>query len=155
MIDAIVNFFHLLATAIWLGGSLFYVLILRPSLRSIDAPHSGILMAAVSGRFAVASLVSILVLAVTGYIKTPERMMFDFSYGLGITLAVKHALAILALIGGLSIGLYALASRRTNSHRPDEAPPGTSPGIQKRMNILVKVNTVLGLLILVLAAQLW
>ena len=103
----------------------------------------------------LAVVFSLLVLAVTGYIKTPERMMFDFSYGLGITLAVKHALVILVLIGSLSIGLYALASRRTNSHGPDEAPPGTSPGIQKRMNILVKVNTVLGLLILVLAAQLW
>ncbi len=155
MIDAVVNFFHLLATAIWLGGSLSFFLILRPSLRSINTPQSGKLMSAVSRRFAVASLVSLLVLAVTGYIKTPERMMFDFSYGLGVSLAVKHALVILALIGSLSIGLYALADRRTNAHEPDETPPRTSPDIQKRIGILITVNTVLGLLILAFAAQLW
>ncbi len=45
MTDAIVNFLHLLATAIWLGGAIFIKLVLNPSLLEIDPQQRGRLMA--------------------------------------------------------------------------------------------------------------
>ncbi len=155
MTETIVNFFHLLAAAVWIGGMLFIFLVLQPSLRALDAQQTGRLMSVVVRRFAVASWVSILLLAITGYIKTPERMMFDFSYGLGAVLAIKHALVILAIVVGLILAARVLPALARNTPKPGEAPSGAFLRTQKQLGILGRLNAVLGLLILVCASQLW
>ena len=155
MAESIINFFHLLATAIWIGGAAFMCLILQPSLRVIDPQQSGKLYAIVARRFSITVWTCLLVLLVTGYIKTPERMLFDFSYGLGLILAVKHVLIMMVIIVGLGIALHVVPNMRKNAPKPGEAPSVDFVRTQKTFCTLATVNLVLGLLVLACASQLW
>jgi uncharacterized membrane protein len=155
MVDSIINFLHLLATAVWIGGALFFQSILRPALRRIDAQEGGRLLGVVSRQFSLIAWACIIVLAITGYIKTPERMMFDFSYGLGFILALKHVLIILVILVGLALAFIILPRMRKNAPKPGETPSIDFLQSQKKFNLLANVNLVLGLLILACAAQLW
>jgi putative copper resistance protein D len=155
MVDSIVNFLHLLATTVWIGGMLFIQMILRPALRQTEPQQSGRLLGIISRKFSLAGWASLIVLAMTGYIKTPERMMFDFSYGLGCILAVKHTLVILVIIVGMAIAFLVLPRLRKNTPKPGETPSSDFVRCQKQLNLLAAVNLVLGLLILACAAQLW
>ncbi len=155
MTETIVNFVHLLATAVWIGGMLFVFFVLQPALRAFDPQQTGRLMSVVARRFAVASWVSIVLLAITGYIKTPERMMFDFSYGLGLILAVKHVLVILAIAVGLAMAMLVFPALARHAPKPGEPPSTEFLRSQTRLGILTRVNAVLGLLILACASQLW
>jgi uncharacterized membrane protein len=155
MAESIINFFHLLATAIWIGGAVFILLVLQPSLRLIDPLQSGKLYGIVARRFSITAWTCLLVLLITGYIKTPERMLFDFSYGLGFILAVKHVLIIMAIFVGLGIALHVLPNMRKNAPKPGEAPSGDFVRFQRRLGTLATVNLVLGLLVLMCASQLW
>jgi putative copper resistance protein D len=155
LLDSIVKFLHLLATAIWIGGAVFIPLVLQPSLRLIDPQQSGKLYGIVAKRFSITGWICILVLLLTGYLKTPERMFFDFSYGLGFILAAKHVLVILAIIVGLVIALHVIPGMRKHTPRAGEAPSADFLRCQKRLSTLATVNLLLGLLVLVCAALLW
>jgi putative copper resistance protein D len=155
MLDTVVNFFHLLATAIWIGGAVFMHLVLQPSLKLIDPQQGGKLYGVVAKRFSITGWISLGVLVITGYIKTPERMLYDFSYSLGQFLAVKHTIVILIIIVGLAIAFNVLPNLRKHSPKPGEAPSAEFLRYQKRLGTLAKVNLVLGLLVLALASMLW
>lgn len=155
MVDSIVNFFHLLATAIWIGGAVFIQLVLQPSLKLIDPQQGSTLYGIVAKRFSIAGWACIAVLLVTGYIKTPERMLFDFSYSLALILAIKHTVIILVIIVGLVIALNVVPNLRKNAPKPGEAPSATFLRYRKRLGTLASANLVLGLLVLACASLLW
>lgn len=155
MIEAIVNFFHLLATAIWIGGAVFIQLILQPSLKLIDPQQSGKLFGVAVKRFSITSWICLGVLAVTGYIKTPERMLYDFSYSLGMFLAVKHTTIILVILVGLVMAFHVVPKLRKFTPKPGEAPSADFLRYQKRFGALAKVTIVLGLFVLLNASMLW
>jgi uncharacterized membrane protein len=155
MVEAIVNFTHLLATAIWIGGAVFIQMILQPSLKLIDPQQSGKLFGVVAKRFSITSWICIGVLVVTGYIKTPERMLYDFSYSLGMFLAVKHTTIILVILVGLVMAFGVVPKLRKFSPKPGEPPSAEFLRYQKRLGTLAKVNLVLGLFVLLNASMLW
>lgn len=155
MTDNIVNFFHLLATAVWIGGMIFIPLVLQPSLRLINPQESGRLFGIVAKRFSITAWVCVLVLLVTGYVKTPERMFFDFSYSPAVFLAVKHTLILLMILVGLTIALHIVPTMRKNAPEPGVTPSTTFLRHQKHLGTLAAVNLVLGVLVLACASLLW
>ena len=155
MIDSVVNFFHLLATVIWIGGMMFIQLVLQPSLGLVEPKEGGKLYGIVARRFSVTAWICVLVLLVTGYIKTPERMFFDFSYSPAIFLAVKHILVLLMIIVGLVIALHVVPTMRKNAPGPGEAPSTVFLRCQKRLGALAWTNVILGVLVLACASMLW
>jgi uncharacterized membrane protein len=155
MVDVVVNFFHLLATAIWIGGAVFIYLILQPALKSVDPLQGGKLYGIVAKRFSRTGWTCLFVLLITGYLKTPERMPFDFSYSLGQFLAIKHTLIILVITVGLVVALHVVPNLLKNSPKPGEAPSSEFLHYQKRLGTLATVNLVLGLLVLACASMLW
>jgi putative copper export protein len=101
MDDIIINFFHLLAAAVWLGGAIFIKVVLNPSLAQIDPQQRGKLMGTAAKRFSITAWISIIVLIITGLLKTPSDMLFDVSSDIGIFLTIK----IISVIGVVIIGL--------------------------------------------------
>lgn len=155
MVEAIVNFLHLLATAVWLGGAVYIHLILLPSLRLIDPQQGGKLLGIVAKRFSIAAWSSIVVLLITGYLKTPSEMLFDASSDMGFTLLIKHLLIVGVILVGLVIGLYVVPRMGRNAPKPGEAPSGDFIRYQKRLHALATTNLILGLFVLVCASMLW
>ena len=90
----VVRWLHLISAAAWIGGSLFYLLVLRPVLRR-SPESSGLLSAATASEFRTLVDTSIFVLLATGIILTFNRLTpgvvgvpYVATLGLKIALAV-------------------------------------------------------------------
>ena len=91
----VVRWLHLVSAAAWVGGSLFYLLVLRPALRR--APDSsGLLGSATATEFRAVVDTAIFVLLATGIVLTLNRLSPGIA---GVpyvaTLGVKIALSVL------------------------------------------------------------
>lgn len=151
MVQTAVDLIHILAAATWLGGMIYIAFILQPALRTIDPQQNARLSAAVQKRFSITSWVAMAVLIITGYMKTPEGMMFDLSISLGQILAVKHLLIIMVILIGLGIALYAGPGMRKNAPKPGEPPSADFFRFHKSLNIMALTNLILGIGIFVCA----
>ena len=69
MLYLIRDFLHLLATAVLIGGMLYSILVLMPSLAAIDLPQRGKFMGVAGKRFSFFAWGSVVVLLITGYLK--------------------------------------------------------------------------------------
>ena len=89
----VVRWLHLVAAAAWIGGSLFYVLVLRPALRrEPETPRSFTARAAVEFRTVVNTC--IVVLVATGIILAFDRLTVRVvAAPYVVTLGVKTALS--------------------------------------------------------------
>jgi uncharacterized membrane protein len=155
VVDTVINILHLLATAIWLGGAITIHFVLGPAYKTIDPTHAGRLQAVIGKRFSMFAWICILTLIITGYIKTPAPMLFDFRSETGLALGVKHIL-VLAILGvGLTIGLVAIPRMRKNAPSPGEAPSTGFLSAQKLVHDLAMVNTLLGVGTVICASLLW
>ena len=152
---AVINIIHILATAIWIGGAFFVHFILQPSMRQIDSQQSWKLMGVIAKRFSITAWTCIILLIITGVIKTPSGMLFDQSTQLGQILTVKHILVLLVVIVGLVIGLIVVPKIRMNAPKPGESPSEIFINSQKKLSTLATINLILGGLIVVCASLLW
>jgi len=116
----VVRWLHLISAAAWIGGSLFYVVVLRPAVRR--SPESArAINAAASSEFRAVVDTCIFVLLATGVILTLNRL----TPGVGgvpyvVTVAIKIALAV---------WMFALARgrRRRLALWDSEAEPAVVP----------------------------
>ena len=155
MIEEIINFFHLLGTVVWIGGMFCMDLILIPSLSKIDPGESGKLMGIIAKKFTITAWSAMLVLIITGILKTPSDMYFDISDNYGIYLFVKHVLFIGAIIVGLVITLVFVPKLKANTPNPGEKPSEEFISYTRKIEHLSKTNLILGIFILISASFLW
>ena len=118
----LVRWLHLVAAASWVGGGLFYMLVLRPAIRRTG--ESGDTLAAAVGR-EFRSLVGlcIAVLVLTGAILTFDRLTSpasDVAYV--ATLAVKVSLAVVMFV-------LAHRARRARRDAPHTSPEPAAGGM--------------------------
>jgi len=155
MFDQLVNLIHLLAAMIWVGGSIFIKIVLEPYAKVMDPPEAAKLNSTIGKKFSMVAWISILLLLITGYIKTPEGMYFETSSEAGIALAIKHVLVLIVVVVGLLIGLVAVPRMRKAAPAKGAAPSGDFIKAQQQIRRLSVVTTILGVGIIVCAAFLW
>ena len=155
MIDGIINFFHLLATTVWIGGMFYMDIILIPSASKIDPGESSKLVGMIAKKFTITAWSSILVLIITGLLKTPSDMLFDASTEFGIFLLIKHILVIIVIITGLIITLVFVPGLKASAPKPGEQPSDKFNSYQKKIELMSKTNLVIGIFILICASWLW
>ena len=80
-----IRWLHLVAAVAWVGGSLFYLLVLQPSLKDGRAE--------IDRRFRDVVQLSIVTLLVTGALLTFDRLQLEPGPSYAVTLGVKLALA--------------------------------------------------------------
>ena len=144
----IVRWLHLVSAAAWIGGSIFYLIALRPALRR-EPQASGLISRAAATEFRALVQTCVYVLIATGVILTLNRL----------TPGVVGAqyVAVLGLKIALSVWMFALAwSRRrrssvTEAFREPDAPPATRMG--KVLRAMSGYNTliILGLIVFLLS----
>lgn len=155
MFDQIVDLVHLLATVLWLGGGLFIKMTLDPAMKTIDPREAGKLNAAIAKRFSMIAWISILLLIVTGFLKTPDSMFFDTSSEAGVALAVKHVLVLGVVVVGFMIGLVAVPKMRKAAPAPGAAPSPDFIQAQQMIRRLSMTSTIFGVGVLICATFLW
>ena len=89
---ALLDWIHLLAAVVWIGGIIFYVMILFPSSLVLDPPQRGKLMGAIMKRYAPITWAAIILLIVTGILINIERGIATISLSstYGILFFIKH-----------------------------------------------------------------
>ncbi len=90
----IVRWLHLTSAVVWVGGSLFYLLVLRPAIRRAPENPKG-LMSAAASEFRILVNLCIVVLLASGVILALDRLtegVTDVSYA--ITLGIKSVLSV-------------------------------------------------------------
>ena len=132
ILSTIINFLHLLATVTWIGGMLYYNIILKPSLTSIDPSQRGRLLGAVMKRFIFLSWVCIIILVITGLLITPSQMLLNVASVYGIILTLKHFVILLMIVIGLVITFSLRPKLRSLSPSPEKSPSASS---QSHINV--------------------
>ena len=90
----IVRWFHVVSAAAWVGGSIFYLLVLRPAIRSSSGSH-GPLLSAAGREFRTLVNLCIVVLVATGVILAFDRLTEDIvDAPYAVTLGIKSILSV-------------------------------------------------------------
>ena len=144
----IVRWLHLVSAAAWVGGSIFYLIVLRPALRRRpEASRRTSAAAATEFRALVDTCVYVLI--ATGVIMTLHRLTPG-------VVGVPYV-AVLGAKIALSIWMFVLAwsrRRRTSvmeAFREEEVPPATSIGRLLRAVSGYNTLIILGLIVFLLS----
>ncbi|MCZ7602818.1 MAG: CopD family protein [Melioribacteraceae bacterium] len=151
----LINYLHLLGSIIWIGGAIYMHLVLQPSLKSIDPRESGKLQGIIAKRFSIVAWSSIIVLIITGFLKTPSSLLLDTTSNFGVILLIKHVFILLAIIVGLTIALYVVPNLQKYAPKSGESPIQEFFRFQKRLKTLAATNLIFALIILGMASMLW
>jgi putative copper export protein len=89
-----IRWVHLLAATVWVGGGLFYLLVLRPALRRAEPGVAAALGPAVGAGFREVVNLAIASLVVSGAVLTFDRLSRNAGLAYAAVLALKVALAI-------------------------------------------------------------
>ena len=144
----IVRWLHLVSAAAWVGGSIFYLIVLRPALRR-RPEASRLTSAAVATEFRALVDTCVYVLIATGVILTLHRLTPG-------VVGVPYV-AVLGAKIALSIWMFVLAwsrRRRTSvmeAFREEEVPPATSIGRLLRAVSGYNTLIILGLIVFLLS----
>lgn len=152
--SVLIDFFHLLATVAWIGGMIYNAAIFPGLLGAVEPPQRGRVMGAMAKRFTIMSWLSVLILLVTGILKTPSSMLFDTVSSYGLILTVKHVMIILMIIFGLMITLVFAPKLRRYIPSPGNGPAPEFIAAQNGIKIFSSLNTLLGLGVLFCVALL-
>ena len=142
-----VRWIHLVSAAAWIGGSLFYLLVLRPALgRTPDSARAVNLAAA--GEFRALVDTSIFLLLVTGVILTFNRLTPSVA---GTPYVVTLGLKI-----ALSVWMFVLARGRRQTallqaHREPERPAQTRLARVARATSGFNAIVILGIVVFLLS----
>ncbi len=145
---AAVRWVHAAASAVWVGGGLFYLIVLRPALRK-SGESGGRVNALAAAEFRTLVDVCFFLLVITGISLTLDRLT---SGAAGVAYA-----AVLGIKVALSLWMFVLARRRRartallERYRDQPQPPGGR--LAKTLRAISGYNLVmmLGLVIILLA----
>ena len=118
----LIRWFHALAAVTWVGGSLFYVLVIRPQQRKAGA--DGTMMGSEAlNQFKGLVDTCIAILLITGTVMLFDRITSPSTPSAYlITASIKIALAL---------WMFAIARRRWQRRTPTQAQSTSSPGPQR------------------------
>lgn len=150
---------HVLAAMLWLGGMFFLAVVGAPVLRAVEPPPvRQRVFQQLGARFRLVGWWAIGVLLVTGVINLYFRGWLRWDGVLGSASFWRTGLG-LALAAKLSIVLVMIATSAVHDfvHGPmaGRATPGSPEaiGLRRRAALLARVNTILGVLLVVAAVR--
>lgn len=155
LIPALNNFFHLLATVVWIGGIFMILLVILPGAKaSLDsAPMISGLMREITKRFTPMANISIVVLIVSGIVAacydTNSKNILDFRNYWNQMMILKHVFVASMIIIHFYRGLVLNPKIARLSAELEES--GIAKLKKYSLN-LVWINFLLGLAVLILSA---
>ena len=127
--------------------------VLLPAVSKIDQAEEAKLQGIIAKRFSIIAWSALLILLITGYLKTPSEMLFNKSTQFGIILTIKHILILCVIIFGIMIGAVVVPGLRKHLPKPGEKPAFEFFAFKKKkLEFLATTNLTLGILILICAS---
>ena len=140
----IIIWIHILAAMFWIGGMLFFVLVLVPILRDLSVGQKMDLMSRVGKRFRKAGWVSLAILLLTGFLNLYHRGIPPSEYGsaLWIKLSLFVVMVSLTLLHDFALGPRSIQSGRSGAGRSS---------LQSMTRWVARFNLLIGLFIILAA----
>ena len=154
-VEAITSFIHTLAGVTWVGGIIYMVLVLLPSLETLDSSSAKVLMGGLSKRFTRVAWISIILLIITGGMQIQPGTLFDFSSQYGTFLTIKLGSVLLMILIALYITFALFPKVRKLAPAPGEEPSAEFVSLQGRLPLLAKINVILGILVIFSVSMLY
>jgi len=154
ILQTILDFLHLLATAIWIGGMLFNFLVVLPTVsKALDPATAGKFMGQMMKRVRIVVYVSLLVLFVTGI---PMKIASEYYVGIinfdntwEIVGFIKHVfVGLLALMALYSFELLSPKVAKLVQDGPSEE----LSNLRKKQKLVGGVSFLFGIIIIFLSA---
>ncbi len=147
----LITWIHIFAFAVWLGGAIFFSLILAPNVTSLPPPDAGKLMGAVEKKFTPIAWTAIVAIALTGLIRMISSGTLSVAFltgtSYGFTLLVK-----ILIFGAIVVVGYMITS--TSKKLGSASSPEEAMGYQMQIAKLSKTNIAMGIIVVLLAASL-
>ena len=138
-------------------------MILAPSLQTLEPPHAGTLVGAITKRYAPITWGALLVLIVTGILISQAlgALGINFSSSYGRMLFIKHLITLCMVINGFIISLVIGPKLKPpappegeQSSGPPAPPPPQVIKLRKLMGNLGKIQVILAVVVLFFTAAL-
>ena len=154
-VDSITSFIHILAGVTWVGGIIYMILVLLPSLGAIEPASAGVLMSGLSKRFTRVAWTSIILLIITGGMRILPGTLFDFSSQYGTFFTIKLGSVLLMILIALYITFALYPKVRKLAPAPGEEPSAEFVSLQRQLPLLAKINVILGILVIFSVSMLY
>ncbi len=154
-VESITSFVHILAWTAWVGGIIYMVLVLLPSLGAIEPANARVLMGGLSKRFTRIAWTSIILLIITGVMQMQPGTLFDFSTQYGIFLNLKLSSVLIMILIALYVTFSLFPKVKKLAPAPGEEPSAEFIILQGRLPMLVKINVLLGILVIFSVSMLY
>src|SRR4030042_642699 len=152
---ALSHFLHVMGTVVWIGGILMTLLVILPGSKAAleSPPMVGKLMKEVAKRYTPLANISILLLIATGiimlYYDKNYTSFLDLKKSWNVVIAIKHSFVATMVLIHFYRGLILNPKIEKFSSKLDEI---RSARLKKISMDLVKVNLVMGIIVLLLTA---
>ena len=160
IVHVIIDWLHLLATVVWIGGMAFNIWVLRPSLSTVEPRQRVKIASAVLKRFIYLAWLSIVTLFITGVFLGPTTSGVSLTTDYGILLITKHTIviAMVIIVAVISFVIFprfkTLLSDMNVKVVQKEMPSPELSKLLGRIVLLVKLNLTLGIVVLLFTAAL-
>lgn len=146
----ILDYIHNLLASVWIGGIIFFVYILLPSLSILDDKNKELLSLSVLPRFSIMITISLGILIISGptllwFLESDVGLLVGSTYGSLILAKIAIASIMVGLGGYKQFGIQQKAEKNLKS--------GTIT-VNKKLRRSLKVETVLGITLLGVVALL-
>ena len=156
--QAIITWIHLIAAAIWVGGSIFIGIVFSPILKTITTSIEERIqiMIKVGKRFNKIAVPSLIILMITGLynshllLSKPDLLMAT-SYGIFLTIKI---VLVIALIITYAIHVRVIRKEVEDQIMSKQMPIQEIQNLRKKIIILGEITVVLSITILFFAALL-
>ena len=156
--QAVITWIHLVAAAIWVGGSLFIGIVFSPLLKTMtDSMQERMqIMIRVGRRFNKIAVPSLVILMITGLysshmlLSKPE-FLFSSSYG---TFLIIKIMLVIALIITYMVHVRVIRKDVEDKIMSNQMPDNQIQKLRKKIIILGEITVVLSIAILFFAALL-
>jgi len=153
----VIFWLHMLATVTWVGSLVAISLLVLPAAKRTLSPHDQLtFLEAMQKRLEPIAWFSMGILVMTGLFQLSANPHYDgFLSTTGqwsIAILIKHSLAVVLAATSAIQTWEVLPQIRRVLLRADKAPPGELERLQRRENLLLRVNLALAILILAATA---
>jgi uncharacterized membrane protein len=143
----VLDYVHILSVMVWIGGGIYFLRIVQPSLTALPPDQAGRLTGAILKKFTPIAWGLIIVLGVGGLLRAflygllDQTVLMNTIYG--NLLLLKMALYVVMVLVGIII-------TRTSASIPT-LQPQEIPRTQSRLKTLAQTNIVLGLITILIS----
>ena len=150
VVTALIFWVHMLAAVVWVGGMVFNLFVVRPSMGVVDLPQRLKLADNILRRFIPVVWISVGLLVFTGFLMTLKRVasfeiLLKTGYGNILILKLGVVAVMISIVALIRYSLLPRFESLIDSQSSD------LKNVLGQMVTLVKVNLVLGVLVLLLA----